>query len=46
MGEGKEKHQDKTEEEYWTWSKNYKNWYHIHEDGRCEWAKGKERGKG
>lgn len=44
------------EEEYWTWSEEYENWYHMHEDGRCEWSteeqpqnkngKGKEKGKG
>jgi hypothetical protein len=48
-GKGKSKEKDKekdmTEEEYWTWSGEYEDWYHIHKDGSYEWAKGKEKGK-
>lgn len=24
--------------EYWTWSDQYQNWYHMNEDGTCVWA--------
>jgi hypothetical protein len=24
--------------EYWTWSEEYQNYYHLHEDGTYEWA--------
>ena len=23
---------------YWTWSEEYQNWYHMNNDGTCEWA--------
>ncbi|KAL1860729.1 hypothetical protein VTK73DRAFT_7208 [Phialemonium thermophilum] len=40
--------------EYWTWSPEYNNWYHVHEDGSVEWSgvdegsgsRGSSRGKG
>ncbi|KAL8296019.1 hypothetical protein RB600_001486 [Gaeumannomyces tritici] len=30
------------EDEYWVWSEQYGNWYHVHEDGTYEWAEGGE----
>ena len=24
--------------EYWTWSEEYQNYYHVHSNGTCEWA--------
>jgi hypothetical protein len=24
--------------EYWTWSEEYQNYYHVRSDGTCEWA--------
>jgi len=25
-------------DDYWTWSDEYQNWYHMDDDGTCEWA--------
>ena len=25
-------------DDYWAWSDEYQNWYHMNDDGTCEWA--------
>jgi hypothetical protein len=25
-------------DDYWTWSEEYQNWYHLNDDGTYEWA--------
>ena len=34
--------QEQPADSYWTWSDEYKNYYHIHEDGSCDWFQGEE----